>query len=172
MLIVMAGLPAAGKSALAARVAVELRWTVLPVDPIEAALWRAGVDRDQPTGLAAYVVAEDLAREQLRIGGDVIIDAVNDAGLARRQWRSLADEQRVEVAFVEVVCADPEEHRRRLENRRRELKGFPEPTWEEVRARTPGFDGWDDERITVDSMRSLDENVTRTVDYLRGCRGR
>ncbi len=92
MLIVMAGLPASGKSTLAERIAGELRCAILSVDPIESALWRAGIDRDQPTGLAAYVVAEDLAREQIRIGGDVIVDAVNDAELARNQWRSLAAE--------------------------------------------------------------------------------
>ena len=168
MLIAMAGLPASGKSTLAERIAGELRCAILSVDPIESALWRAGIDRDQPTGLAAYVVAEDLAREQLCIGGDVIIDAVNDAELARNQWRSLAAEQRVPVAFVEVVCSDPDEHRRRLETRRRPLEGFAEPTWDDVRARTSGFDGWNDERITVDSMRTLNENLTRTVEYLRG----
>lgn len=170
MLIVMAGLPGSGKSALAVRIAGELRCAILSVDPIEAALWRAGIGRDQPTGLAAYVVAEDLAREQLRIGADVIIDAVNDAELARQQWRSLAAEQKVDVAFVEVICADEDEHRHRLENRRRALEGFPEPSWDEVWARRSGFDGWHDERITVDSMLPLDENVTRTVEYLRGFR--
>ena len=167
MLIVMAGLPASGKSALAARIAGELRCAILSVDPIEAALWRAGIGRDQPTGLAAYVVAEDLAREQLRIGADVIIDAVNDAELARQQWRSLADEQGVDVAFIEVVCTDQEEHRRRLETRRRSLAGFVEPTWNEVRARSAGFDGWADARLTIDSTLSLEENVPLALEHLR-----
>ncbi|WP_413354903.1 AAA family ATPase [Microbacterium sp. 1P06AB] len=167
MLIVMAGLPASGKSALAVRIAAELRCAILSVDPIEAALWRAGIGRDQPTGLAAYVVAEDLAREQLRIGADVIVDAVNDAELARQQWRSLAAEQKIGVAFIEVVCTDEDEHRRRLETRRRPLAGFAEPTWDEVRARSVGFDGWTDARLTIDSMLSLDENLRLTLEHLR-----
>ncbi|MCK6079801.1 AAA family ATPase [Microbacterium sp. EYE_5] len=170
MLIVLAGLPASGKSAIAVRLATELRCAILSVDPIEAALWRAGIDRGQPTGLAAYVVAEDLAREQLRIGADVIVDAVNDAELARQQWRSLAAEQRVAIAFVEVICSDPEEHRRRLETRRRPLAGFAEPTWDAVRARSVGFDGWTDARLTIDSMLSLDENLPLTLGYLRRVR--
>jgi hypothetical protein len=38
----------------------------LSVDPVEAAIWRAGVALDQPTGLAAYQVVEVLAAEQWR----------------------------------------------------------------------------------------------------------
>src|SRR5215469_8216574 len=81
MLIVMAGLPAAGKSAVAEGLARALGCAVLSVDPVEAAMWRAGVDRDQPTGLAAYVVVEVVAAEQLALGHDVIVDAVNDVEL-------------------------------------------------------------------------------------------
>lgn len=68
MLIVMAGLPGSGKGTVAEELAKSLRCACLSVDPIEGAMWRAGVERSQPTGLAAYVVAEDLAREQLLIG--------------------------------------------------------------------------------------------------------
>ncbi|MEV5321784.1 AAA family ATPase [Streptomyces sp. NPDC052687] len=53
MLIVMAGLPAAGKSSVAEGLGRALPAAVVSVDPVEAAMWRAGVDRGQPTGLAA-----------------------------------------------------------------------------------------------------------------------
>ncbi|MDL5486951.1 AAA family ATPase [Microbacterium wangruii] len=52
MLIVMAGLPGVGKSTIAAELASGRRCALLSVDPIEAAMWRAGVERTQPTGLA------------------------------------------------------------------------------------------------------------------------
>jgi hypothetical protein len=77
VLVVMAGLPGAGKSAVAEELARALGCAVLSVDPVEAALWRAGVGKDEPTGPAAYVVAEALAAEQLALGRDVIVDAVN-----------------------------------------------------------------------------------------------
>lgn len=48
----MAGLPGAGKSAVADALGRALDATVLSVDPVEAAMWRAGVGRDQPTGRA------------------------------------------------------------------------------------------------------------------------
>lgn len=162
----MAGLPGAGKSALAGELARALGATVLAVDTIEAATLRAGVDADQPTGLAAYVVAEDLAREQLRLGRTAIVDAVNDVDAAREQWRALSAEQRTPLAFVEVVCSDEGEHRRRLESRRRDLVGFPEPTWESVQARRDGFADWQQERIRVDSMRPPAENLATVLDGL------
>ncbi|MET7782508.1 AAA family ATPase [Streptomyces sp. NPDC005388] len=68
MLIVMAGLPAAGKSSVAQQLGRALPAVVVPVDPVVAAMWRAGVDRAQPTGLAAYLVAEAVADGVLALG--------------------------------------------------------------------------------------------------------
>ena len=51
----MVGLPAAGKSAVAEDLARALDCAVLSVDPVKAAMWRSGVGRDQPTGLADNV---------------------------------------------------------------------------------------------------------------------
>ena len=75
--IVMSGLPGSGKSSIAERLAEQLKLPVLSVDPIESAIIRAGIPRSFETGLAAYLVAEALASEQLKLGNSVIIDAVN-----------------------------------------------------------------------------------------------
>lgn len=159
MLIVMAGLPGAGKSSVAEAVAGRLQCPIVSLDPIEAAMWRAGIARTEPTGLAAYVVAEEVARAQLQVGNTVVVDAVNDVEPARQQWRLLAESFGRRLTFVEVSCSDPTEHRRRLEARRRDIEGFPEPTWESVAARRSGFDGWADDRIRVDSLAPPDANL-------------
>lgn len=91
MLIAMVGLPGVGKSSVAEALGRKLNAPVVSVDPIEAAMWRAGVTRDQPTGLAAYVVAEAVADGVLGMDQTVIVDAVNAVEAARGQWRSLAD---------------------------------------------------------------------------------
>lgn len=166
VLIAMAGLPGSGKSAVATEVARALGCALLSVDPIEAAMWRAGVAQDQPTGLAAYLVAEDVAREQLAIGNDAIIDAVNDAEAARGQWIALASNMGHAVAFVEVFCSDEREHQRRLSGRRRGIVGFPEPTWASVMERRAAFREWDDDRLRVDSMRPLAQNVASVLEYI------
>jgi predicted kinase len=168
----MAGLPGAGKSAVAEDLARGLGCAVLPVDPVEAAMWRAGVSRDQPTGLAAYVVVEVLAAGQLALGRDVIIDAVNAVEPARDQWRRLARQTGSVLRFIEVRCSNEEEHRRRLESRVRGIAGFPEPTWESVQARRVEFDDWGDDRLVLDSMASRDDNARRALAHLREPRSR
>ena len=170
MLIVMAGLPGSGKSAIAGELATALRCALLSVDPIEAAMWRAGVAPDQPTGLAAYVVAEDLPREQLLLGNVAVVDAVDEVEEAREQWRSLAADLTAPLAFIEVFCSDPATHRQRLEHRRRGIAGFPEPTWESVVARQEHLRRWGDARLRLDSMRPLRENVADAIAYIDGIR--
>src|SRR5215475_13842659 len=102
----MAGLPGAGKSTVADGLAAALSGVVISVDPIESAMWTAGVDTDQPTGLAAYVVADVLARTNLALGHTVIVDAVNSVEPARAQWREIGRQLDVPVHFIEVICSD------------------------------------------------------------------
>lgn len=160
MLIVLAGLPGTGKSTIAALLATELAATHASVDDAEAAMLAAGVAADQPTGLAAYVVVEQLARRQLLAGRHVVVDAVNDAPAARQQWRDLAASTDVELRWVEVRLADEGEHRHRLEARKRALPGdFPEPTWPSILERRAAFDAWQESRIVLDAA----EDPARSV---------
>ncbi|MBL1102543.1 AAA family ATPase [Streptomyces coffeae] len=166
MLIAMAGLPGAGKSSVAEALGRKLSAPVVSVDPIEAAMWRAGVARDQPTGLAAYVVAEAVADGVLGMGQPVIVDAVNAVEAARGQWRTLADRHGVPVVFIEVVCSDPVVHRRRLENRSRGIEGFAEPTWEVVERLREEFASWADHRLVLDAMTDLSSNVATALGFV------
>src|SRR5229473_248297 len=108
-LIVLAGLPGSGKSTLAEGLSRALSMPVFSIDPIEAAMWRSGLARDQ-TGVAAYDVAMTLAGENLRLGLSVIVDAVNPVEAPRAAWRSLADAYRVDLKIIECVCADETVH--------------------------------------------------------------
>lgn len=129
-------------------------------------MWRSGVARDQPTGLAAYVVVEVLAAEQLALGHDVIVDAVNAVEPARDQWHRLAERTCSLLRFIEVRCSDEREHRRRLEARQRGIEGFPEPSWESVQERRVGFSDWSEERLVLDSIEPRGSNLHATLDYL------
>src|SRR5215218_1777669 len=90
VLIVLSGLPGTGKSVLADSIARFFGFPVVSVDPIESAMLRSGVRPDQPTGLAAYLVAEALADSWLALGLSPIVDAVNGVSEAKEMWRTLA----------------------------------------------------------------------------------
>ncbi|MET3808078.1 putative kinase [Nakamurella sp. UYEF19] len=160
VIVALCGLPGSGKSALAEDLARNLGAPILSVDPIESAMVQVGLPRSETTGIAAYVVAETLAAEQLAIGLSVVIDAVNDSPLARQQWVGLAEKSSVSMIFVEVRCSDPAVHRARLAGRQRDLTGIPEPDWASVQARRAGLEQWTDPRLIVDSMDSRSHNVT------------
>jgi len=155
----MAGLPGAGKSTLADALGRRTGWPVLSVDPVQGALLRAGVTADQPTGLAAYLAVDALAEHLLRLGQTVLVDAVNAAPEARAQWEDLARRTGSGLRFVEVVCSDPELHRRRLADRRRDLGEFPEPRWDSLGQRREQLADWSGPRLVVDTVGAVDDLV-------------
>jgi predicted kinase len=85
VLIVTAGLPGSGKSTIAAELSRRTGFPIISVDPLESAILSAGIDADQPTGLAAYLVAETIASSVLEMKTSVIVDAVNAVNPAREQ---------------------------------------------------------------------------------------
>ncbi|MCU1514470.1 MAG: ATP-binding protein [Microbacteriaceae bacterium] len=169
----MAGLPGAGKSTIADILGERINATVVSVDPIESAILSAGIDSDQPTGLAAYLVAEKIAEFILLSGQSVIVDAVNAVGPAREQWVALADRMGQTLKFIEVVCSNAELHRRRLESRHWKIPHLAEPTWHAVEQSLDEYSEWDGTsaavaRITMDSVEPLETNVGTAMAFVKG----
>ncbi|WP_219419230.1 AAA family ATPase [Pseudonocardia nigra] len=158
LLVVMAGLPGSGKSTVARAIGARLTAAVIAVDPIDAALRRAGVAADA-AGLGAYLAAEAVAEDVLRGGLPVVLDAVNAVEPARQQWRDVAARWAVPMVVVEVVCSDPALHRARLEGRSRDLVGLPEPSWDAVRRRAAEYAPWPEPVLRLDSADPLGDNV-------------
>jgi len=166
MLIVMAGLPGTGKSTIAEVLAGRIEYTVISVDPIEAAILSAGIDAGQPTGLAAYLVAGTLAEMALKAGHNVIIDAVNAVQPAREQWVNLANRMGEPIRFIEVVCTDEELHRSRLVDHT--PSGVEAPAVEQS---LEEYDEWTGPsaavgRITLDTVEPIGVNVDRAIAFL------
>lgn len=165
-LIILAGLPGSGKSTLAEGLSRHFSLPLFSVDPIEAAMWRGGLPRDH-TGIAAYVVAQALAEEHLKLGQSVVIDAVNPIEAPRAAWRDLAAKYRADLKIIECVCADRATHRRRIETRIRGIEGMAEVTWARVEKRRAEYEAWTDARLTLDtSARPPERLLAEAIEYL------
>lgn len=164
--MVVSGLPAVGKSELADALGRRLGAAVLSVDPIEAAIWRCGIPPSFETGVAAYEVVAVLAEHQLRLGLTVIADAVSSLEVARSMWRKAASGAGAAMRVIEVICSDEETHRERLSSRSRDIDGFPEPSWDDIARRRDEWEPWRDDRLVVDSVRPLEEDVTNALRFL------
>ncbi len=166
MLIVLSGLPATGKTVVAAAVARELGAVLLSVDPVDSALAQVGVVEPGPPGLAAYAVVEGLAELNLGLGATVVVDAVNAVGEAKTFWIELSRRAGTRLLVVETVLADPDLHRRRLAERVRDL-GIPEPTWEAVTLRRDEWVAWPFAPLVIDASQPLEANVARVLEAAR-----
>lgn len=166
MLIVLSGLPATGKTAVAAAVARELGAPLLSVDPIDSALADAGVEETGLPGQAAYAVVGAIAEENLALGLTVVVDAVNAVGEAKTFWIELARRLGARLLAVEAVLSNPEIHRARLDGRDRDLS-IAEPTWEAVTLRRGEWVAWPFAPLVVDAVEPLAANVARVVAAAR-----
>jgi uncharacterized protein (TIGR00369 family) len=133
-LVILGGLPGAGKTTLARELARRTGATHLRIDSIEQALRDSGGLRDD-VGDAGYRVAYAVAADNLRLHRRVVADSVNPIAVTRQAWRDVAADAGVEHLEVEVVCSDAAEHRRRIETRAADLPGLRLPAWADVVAR-------------------------------------
>ena len=112
MLVALGGLPAVGKSVLAKSLARRIGAVHLRIDTIEQAMRNAGLT---VSGQEGYLVARDLADDNLRIGHSVIVDSVNPVAVTRDYWRETAARLTVELVEIELICSDERQHRQRVE---------------------------------------------------------
>lgn len=160
MLIILGGLPGAGKTSIARELARRLGAVHVRIDSIEQAIRESGLitgSLDDAGYRAGYAVAED----NLRIGRTVVADSVNPIAITRDAWRDTANRARVAAVEVEIVCSDQREHRRRVEDRVSDLPGLTGPTWQEVADRD--YRAWDRDHIVIDTARLT---IEQSIDTL------
>jgi predicted kinase len=165
LLVVFAGLPATGKTTMAHMLAQRLSATFLTVDAIEAAIWRAGILRQEATGLAAYLVAQTTAEGTLSAGTNVVADAVNPVEAARQAWRDAAKRTRSALRVVEMICSDASEHRRRVQLRRSDPTRRSVSSWNQILAQQ--YEPWPDSqpRLVLDTCRMTHTDCVDALDH-------
>jgi len=161
-LLILAGLPGSGKSTIAVRLARKLGACWLRIDTIEQALRDLCSVAVEGEG---YELAYRLAADNLRVGNTVIADSCNPIQLTRDLWRQVGDDHASTWFDVEIVCSDPIEHRRRVENREVAVDNLVLPDWDQVVNRE--YHPWDRERLVIDTAdRQADDCVAEVLRLL------
>jgi len=171
-LYIFSGLPASGKTTLSQSFARRVGAAHVRVDTIEQALRELCSIDVQGEG---YRLAYRLTADNLRLGLSVVADSCNPIALTRREWERVATSAGAQYINIEVVCTDPEEHRRRVETRVATVDGLRLPTWQEVVDRH--YERWTVDRVVVDTSRRserecLDELLTKAGVNRRSHRAR
>jgi predicted kinase len=166
MLVVVGGLPGAGKSSLADAIANRLGVPVFNKDQIEASLWRSGITADLNSWQGAEDLLGPLAGEQLRRNQSAILDTVARTQESRETWRTLASDHGAEFKLTECICSDADLHRGRLTGRTRGIPGWYELTWEDVKSVSARYEPWPETRLVVDAVHPLAQNVETVLEFL------
>lgn len=163
----LSGLPGVGKTSVAVIVAARTSSVHLSIDAVEDSILACGLPRGWEVGVAAYEATRAMAELNLRLGHDVVVDAVNDSDEARQTWRTAAARTGADLHFVHLVLSEEQEHRRRLQGRERGLAHVSEPTWVDVQQRRADYAAWTDPVAEVDTGgRTADEVADHLVTRL------
>lgn len=168
-IIVFTGLPGTGKSTLAEQLATETGVPAFAGDWLLGALRPHGVlgVLDRPTFLAMYYdLLGTLAERQLMLGQSAIVDCLVTEEIAER-WAELAARYDGRLRIVECVCSNEDEHRRRLEGRRRGIPGWHEVGWDHVVRMRSEYAQLEAVRLTVDAMETVELNLDRVRRFIR-----
>ena len=149
VLVVIGGLPGSGKSTIATALARETSTPYVRVDRVEQAVvdWTSadapgrsgrlrGGARRSPTSSSGWDWTSSWS-------------ASTPPPSPGTPGRRRPARPRAGLVEVEVVCSDPVEHRRRVEERATDVVGLVKPTWAEVVGRD--YQPWDRSRVVVDN---------------------
>lgn len=167
-MIVFSGLPGTGKSTLAETIGRQLGIPVFAKDWLEAVILQNGL---QPTsdekslGYVGYELLTVLAERQLMLGQSVILDSVASTQTIRETWRELADQYNAQWRVIECICSDKTFHQELLKARQRNIPGWHELEWSDVEKVKQYYQAWDEERLVLDMVSPIAENILSVKSY-------
>ncbi|HXL96192.1 MAG TPA: AAA family ATPase [Streptosporangiaceae bacterium] len=172
--IIFSGLPGTGKSTLAEQVARTMSvpafagdWLMGGLKPAHSAL--ATLD-DSEYGAAWFGLLRTLVTRQLMLEQSAIADDVIGEG-QDVLWRETAEQFSARLYVIECICSDETVHRARVEGRTRGIPGWHEIGWDHVERMRAEAAPLAIERLTVDAMEPVEDNVGRVLGYIAARRG-
>jgi hypothetical protein len=112
-----------------------------------------------------YRLLRTLITRQLMLGQSAILDCLVTDAIAS-DWREHANEFNARLYIIECVCSDEKLHRNRVEGRQRRIPGWHEIDWGHVERMRTEFPPLGADRLTVDAIRPLQENIHDVLTYV------
>lgn len=162
MLIILGGLPGVGKSTVGRALAEKINAVYLRVDTIKHAI-KTSEFFDKKIMSEGYDVACGVAKDNLDIDLNVIVDSVNPVYESRESFRNTAKRAYKPFFEVEFICSDITKHKARVNNRAPYIEGFQQPTWADILKKE--YKKWDTVDLVVDTSEySITQSVEMTPD--------
>ncbi|MGZ3146522.1 AAA family ATPase [Lentzea chajnantorensis] len=150
--VLVAGIPGAGKSTLAEGLARHLRAPVFSADWVIGALVPFEVLTDDNAWHVVDTSIAALLARQVQLGVDVVLDLTAHTREERARLRTLTERLGGVFAGVECVCSDETVHRQRVEGRDRGIPGWRATVpWEHVQRMRGLWEDWPEDHLVVDS---------------------
>jgi predicted kinase len=159
MLIILGGLPGAGKTTIAQALSKQIGATHLRIDTIEETI-KVMQLRGEEVEKAGYLIAYEIAKDNLLLGNTVIADSVNSTITTRNAWQDVATSVDTPFIEVEIICFEREAHKKRIEQRASNM------TWNDIQ--NCEYQIWDSCHLKIDTSKSsVKDCVYKIKQYLK-----
>jgi len=135
---------------------------------LEATLLRSKLipaEIEKQLGSVGYDLLTTLTERQLNLNQSLILDSVASTESIRNAWRDLARKYNADWRVIECVCSDISIHHERLEKRQRHIPGWHELKWSDVEFVRSYHAPWNEERLIVDTINSVEQNIMDALSY-------
>ena len=162
-LYIFSGLPATGKTTLAEKLAKFTGAVFLRIDTIEQGL--KDICSIKNVEADGYRLSYRIAKDNLKIGNNVIADSCNPIQLTRLEWEEVANLSGANFENIEIICTDKNIHRHRTENRLSTIKNLKSPKWQDIETRE--YHLWNKPRHIINTAnKSIKEAFTELIEKL------
>ena len=104
-----------------------------------------------------------LAKNQIENNNSAIFDFIASKSRVIEQWPELLES---EIKYIECICSSEEIHRERIQTRNRNIEGWYELVWEDVLTISKYFQPLITDRLVLDSVDNLNENIAKAIEYV------